>query len=108
MPRGPGAHQFPDTSALESQLHTLIAHGLAVNTRRAYGSGVRSFDAFARHYNLVNADGSPYPASQVALSLFVAFLSRSLSYSTIKSTYVQFDRFILIWASRLPPFTLCA
>lgn len=85
MPRRSRTRFFPDSSTLTAQFHHLLAHGLAVNTHRSYGSAVRTYEAFARNYNLLNWDGSPFPASEEALLLFIAYLSTSVQFGTIKS-----------------------
>ena len=46
---------------------------------------MRAFSEFAFHYNFLNPGGSPFPASEEALVWFVAYLSQSVAYGTIKS-----------------------
>ena len=58
--------------------------GIASTTRRTYDSAQRRFLEFCRWSQSLNANGSPLPASEWTLMLFVTHLSRTIKASSIK------------------------
>ena len=92
---GPGGSLVPlsDSSAPAGQLNTsfleqrclyFLAQGLAPSTRRAYASGQRKFVEFCRQAGKLHSNGSPCPADEWTLCLFVSFLADSIQHSSIE------------------------
>ena len=61
-----------------------MLQGLAPSTRRSYASGQRKFIQFCSQMGRIHASGSPCPADEWTLCLFVTFLSQSIHHSSIK------------------------
>ena len=61
-----------------------MAQGLAPSTRKAYASGQRKFIEFCRQAGKLPSNGSPCPADEWTLCLFVSFLADSIQHSSIK------------------------
>ena len=79
-----------NTSSLEQRCLHFLAQGLAPSTRKAYASGQRKFVEFCRQAAKLHRNGSPCPADEWTLCLFVSFLVESIQYSSIKVYYQQF------------------
>jgi len=62
-----------------------LAQGLAPSTRKAYGSGQRKFVEFCRQAGKLHPNGSPCPADEWTLCLFVSFLADSIQHLSIKA-----------------------
>ena len=73
-----------DTSLLEDRCWHFLVQGLAPSTRKSYASGRRKFYDFCRHAGRLHQDGSPCPAEEWTLCLFVSFLADSVQHSSIK------------------------
>ena len=73
-----------NTSSLEQRCLHFLAQGLAPSTRRAYASGQRKFVEFCRQAGKLHSNGSPCPADEWTLCLFVSFLADSIQHSSIK------------------------
>ena len=90
----PEAHSSPsDSSAPAEQLDTFsleqwclhfLTQGLAASTRKAYAPGQRKFVEFCSQAGKLYPNGSPCPAEEWALCLFVSFLAGSIKHSSIK------------------------
>lgn len=63
---------------------SLLFNGLAKSTRRTYSAAQRRFLEFCFWSGQVQSGGSPLPASEWTLILFITELSRSLKASSIK------------------------
>ena len=63
---------------------SLLFNGLAKSTRRTYSAAQRRFLEFCFWSGQVKSGGSPLPASEWTLILFITELSRSLKASSIK------------------------
>ena len=63
---------------------SLLVNGLAKSTRRTYSAAQRRFLEFCFWSGQVHSGGSPLPASEWTLILFITELSRSLKASSIK------------------------
>lgn len=71
-----------DVANLEGAIQQLFSAGLAPATQQNYRSGARRYLKFCEHFSV----SSPYPASEQALSGFVAYLfQEKLASSTIKN-----------------------
>lgn len=70
--------------ALSEQTTSLLMQGLAKSTRRTYSAAQRRFLEFCYWSQQINTNGSPLPANEWTLMLFVTALSRSLKTSSIK------------------------
>ena len=92
---GSGGSFFPlsDSSAPAEQLDTFsleqwclhfLTQGLAASTRKAYAPGQRKFVEFCSQAGKLYPNGSPCPAEEWALCLFVSFLAGSIKHSSIK------------------------
>ena len=73
-----------NTSSLEQRCLHFLAQGLAPSTRKAYASGQRKFIEFCRQAGKLHSNGSPCPADEWTLCLFVSFLADSIQHSSIK------------------------
>ena len=73
-----------NTSSLEQRCLHFLAQGLAPSTRKAYASGQRKFVEFCRQAGKLHSNGSPCPADEWTLCLFVSFLADSIQHSSIK------------------------
>ena len=73
-----------NTSSLEQPCLHFLAQGLAPSTRKAYASGQRKFMEFCRQAGKLHSNGSPCPADEWTLCLFVSFLADSIQHSSIK------------------------
>ncbi len=62
----------------------LLASGLAHGTHRTYATGQRNYLAFCRQYGIT----SPVPATGDTLCLWLAYLSTTLKFNTVRS-YLQ-------------------
>lgn len=61
-----------------------MAQGLAPSTHKVYTSAQNKFFNFCAQAGRLQADGSPCPADEWTLCLFVSFLSESVRHSSIK------------------------
>ena len=66
-----------------NSLH-FLAQGLAPSTQKSYASGQRKFIEFYRQAGKLHPNGSPCPADEWTLRLFVSFLADSIQHSSIK------------------------
>ena len=73
-----------NTSSLERQCLHFLVQGLAPSTRKAYASGQRKFVEFCRQAGKLHSNGSPCPADEWTLCLFVSFLADLIQHSSIK------------------------
>ena len=73
-----------DIQHLNEQAMLLLFNGLAKSTRRTYSAAQRRFLEFCFWSGQVQSGGSPLPASEWTLILFITELSRSLKASSIK------------------------
>jgi len=79
-----GASGGLDFSALEQQCFSFLSQGLAPSTRRSYTSAQSKFISFCRQLGKLHPSGSPCPADEWTLCLFVTFLARTIQHSSIK------------------------
>jgi len=79
-----GASGGLDFSALEQQCFSFLSQGLASSTRRSYTSAQSKFISFCRQLGKLHPSGSPCPADEWTLCLFVTFLARTIQHSSIK------------------------
>ena len=70
--------------ALTAQTNSLLYQGLANSTRHTYSAAQRRFLDFCYWSHLLNDNGSPLPANEWTLMLFVTALSHTLKASSIK------------------------
>ena len=73
-----------DQPTLEAECQQLLKEGLAPTTRSTYSSGQKRFIEFCTHLGKLGPDGSPCPAEEWTLCLFVTHLAQSVQHSTIK------------------------
>ena len=73
-----------DVSTLEKQCFSFLSQGLAPSTRRSYASAQSKFIAFCCQLGKLHPSGSPCPADEWTLCLFVTFLARTIRHSSIK------------------------
>ena len=73
-----------NTSLLEDRCRHFLVQGLAPSTRKSYASGQRKFYDFCLHAGRLHQNGSPCPAEEWTLCLFVSFLADSVQHSSIK------------------------
>ena len=73
-----------NTSSLEQRCLHFLAQGLAPSTQESYASGQRKFIEFCRQAGKLHPNGSPCPADEWTLCLFVSFLADSIQHSSIK------------------------
>ena len=79
-----GTSGGPDFSALEQQCLSFLSQGLPSSTRRSYASAQSKFISFCHQLGKLHPSGSPYPAYEWTLCLFVTFLARTIQHSSIK------------------------
>ena len=77
------AGQF-NTSSIEQQCLHFLAQGLAPSTRKAYATGQHKFLELCHQAGKLHSSGSPCPADECALCLFVSFPADSIQHSSIK------------------------
>lgn len=70
--------------SLESRCRELLLQGLAPSTRRSYATGQKRFIEFCTQAGKIYSNGSPCPADEWTLCLFVTFLANSIYHSSIK------------------------
>jgi len=73
-----------DFSALEQQCFSFLSQGLAPSTRHSYASAQSKFISFCRQLGKLHPSGSPCPADEWTLCLFVTFVARTIQHSSIK------------------------
>ena len=73
-----------NTSLLEDRCRHFLVQGLAPSTRKSYASGQRKFYDFCLHAGRLHQNGSPCPAEEWTLCLFVSFLADSVQHLSIK------------------------
>lgn len=93
-------------SLLSRQCQQLLMEGLAPTTRSTYLSGQKRFIEFCTHFGKLGPDGSPCPAEEWTLCLFVTHLAQSVQYATIK-VYLAAVRALHIEQGFLDPLVDC-
>ena len=95
-----------DTSLLEDRCRHFLVHGLASSTRKSYASGQKKFYEFCIQAGKLHPTGSPCPADEWTLCLFVSFLTSSIQHSSIK-VYLSAVRSLHIEQGFSDPLSNC-
>lgn len=95
-----------DTSLLEDRCRHFLVHGLASSTRKSYASGQKKFYEFCIQAGKLHPTGSPCPADEWTLCLFVSFLASSIQHSSIK-VYLSAVRSLHIEQGFSDPLSNC-
>ena len=73
-----------DTSLLEDRCRQFMVQGLAPSASKTYSTGQRKFYDFCLQAGKLHPNGSPCPAEEWTLCLFVSFLADSIQHSSMK------------------------
>ena len=73
-----------DIYTLELQCYSFLTQGLAPSTRRSHASAQANFRSFCHQLGKFHPSGSPCPADEWMLCLFVPFPARTIQHSSIK------------------------
>ena len=73
-----------DTSLLEDWCRQFMVQGLAPSASKTYSTGQRKFYDFCLQAGKLHPNGSPCPAEEWTLCLFVSFLADSIQHSSMK------------------------
>ncbi|XP_028406820.1 uncharacterized protein LOC114529267 [Dendronephthya gigantea] len=79
--RHPSIHD----SNLKNRVYELIQHSWAPSTKQTYAAGIKQFISFCLAKGIVTPCSPLLPATELTLLYFVGHLSKSVSYSTVKT-----------------------
>lgn len=91
---------------MEGRCREFLLQGLAPSTRRSYASAQRKFVEFCHQLGQVHASGSPCPADEWTLCLFVSYLAESIHHTSIK-VYLSAVRALHIEQGFPDPLVAC-